>query len=143
MLAAGPACATEVYRWVDADGVVHFSQTAPAPTVEGVSRETVAGDAPPESGPDRDIYDVAGQQARMQALHAEREAQRAERRRRAQQAAAQRPAVDEPREHGYPVYWAPPGRPRPPVRPTPPIERPVPSVPLKPPGDGGPAGGGA
>ena len=138
-------CATEVYRWVDADGVVHFSQTAPPQSVDGVSRETLHNDRPSDYDPSQDIYDVAGQRERMQALREELEAQREAQRQREAQAAAQQRLARPPEQSGFPVYWGPVNRPRPPVRPKPPIERPVerprPSVPVKPPGSGGGDGG--
>jgi len=143
--AAAPVWATEVYRWVDADGVVHFSQTAPTTAVEEVSREVVEDPVPPGYDPEQDIYDVAGQQERMQARREALERDREARRERERQA-AQRPVTSPPPVQGYPVYgWPgygprPPGRPRPPIEP--PIEPPVqPSRPpgtLKPPGSGRP-----
>jgi hypothetical protein len=140
--AAAPVGATEIYRWVDADGVVHFSQTAPAGAVGGVRRETVENPVPSGYDPEQDIYDVAGQQERMQALRAEQERRRSERREREAQAAP--PPASAPQGQGYPVYWGPGYRPRPPLRPRPPIDRPIeppvePSRPtgtLRPPGSG-------
>jgi hypothetical protein len=43
LLCAGPAvAATEVYRWVDANGVVHYSATEPAPALNA-QRVRVSG----------------------------------------------------------------------------------------------------
>ena len=135
---AAPASATEVYRWVDANGVVHFSQTAPGAAVEGVSRQVVENPVPTGYDPEEDIYDVAGQRERMQALREELERRRDAQRERERQAAPVRQNV--PQGAGFPVFWGPgyrpPWRPRPPVEP--PIEPPVrperPTVPLRPPG---------
>ncbi|MEJ2383320.1 MAG: DUF4124 domain-containing protein [Xanthomonadales bacterium] len=140
-LAAGPAGATEVYRWVDADGVVHFSQTAPAGAVEDVSRQVVENPVPSGYDPDEDIYDVAGQQERMQARREALERDLEARRERERQA-AQQPMRSAPPVQGYPVYGWPGYRPRPPQRPRPPIEPPIepptrPPATLKPPGSDG------
>jgi hypothetical protein len=140
-LAATPVSATEVYRWVDADGVVHFSQTAPAGGVNDFSREVVESPVPSGYDPEQDIYDVAGQQERMQARREALERDR-EARRELERAAAQRPVTATPPVQGYPVYGWPGYRPRPPLRPRPPVEPPIeppvePSRPpstLKPPG---------
>ena len=130
-LAAGTVSATEVYRWVDEDGVVHFSQTAPTADVAGVSREVVENPVPPGYDPEQDIYDVAGQQERMQARRDELEREREARRERERQA-AQRAATSAPPVQGYPVYGWPGYRPWPPVQPRPPIAPPI-EPPVEPP----------
>ena len=53
------ARATEVYRWVDEDGVVHFSQTAPPGQETDVSKMSLADTRPSDYDPDADIYGVA------------------------------------------------------------------------------------
>ena len=134
---AGSVHATEIYRWTDENGVEHFSQTAPPPAQAGVSRLSLADDRPGSYDPDEDIFGVAEQEARMQALREEREQKRQERLER-QQAAARLQAQPQQRDQGYwdrPVYWYPGHRPRPPLRPMPPIERPPPGPgdPIRPP----------
>jgi len=139
-LAAAPLGATEVYRWVDADGVVHFSDKAPPSGVDDFSRQDVAVETPSGDDPEQDLYGVAAQQERMRALREDMERRREARREREAAApptpdAAQSPAVS------YPLYPYPGWRPRPP-RPEPPIEPPVeprpPTATLKPPGSGRP-----
>jgi len=139
-LAAAPLGATEVYRWVDADGVVHFSDKAPPSGVDDFSRRDVTVKPPAGYDPERDLYGVAEQQERMRALREDMERRREARREREEQAppspaAAPSPAVS------YPLYPYPGWRPRPP-RPEPPIEPPVeprpPTATLKPPGSGRP-----
>ena len=52
--------ATEVYRWTDADGVVHYSQTPP-PSEANASKLSLRDPRPSDDAPVEDIYDVAGQ----------------------------------------------------------------------------------
>lgn len=112
------AGATEVYRWVDEAGVVHFSQVAPAS--EGVSAEklTIEDDRPSDYDPERDLYGVAEQAERMQALREERRAKREaalERQRQQPQPVIVR---QEPEYGFFPVYgrpWLRPPWPRPPI----------------------------
>jgi hypothetical protein len=128
---AGAAAAQEVYRWVDEDGVVNFSDTAPASAESGaeVNTLTLQDTTPMNYDPEQDIYNVAAQAERMQALRAEMEKER-EARLEQQQSAPQQPAstsssaVNYGYPYGYPAYGRPPLRPgRPPARPP---ERPVP-----------------
>ena len=132
LLAGGaPAAAGEVYRWVDENGVVNFSDTAPgsAETPAEVNRIELPDAAPRDHDPEQDIYNVAAQAERMQALRdemeKEREARREQQRRAPQQPAAQYPAgVNYGYPYSFPAYGRPPLRPgRPPARPP---ERPVP-----------------
>lgn len=117
------ADATEVYRWTDAEGVVHFSQTPP-PSDANASRLSLRDPRPPEDAPVEDIYDVAGQQARMQALREERERKRQERLERQREAASRQvDSYPQSEIYTYPAWWL---RPRPPVRPQPPPVRPSP-----------------
>ena len=138
---AAPAGATEVYRWVDEDGVVHFSQTAPDAAVSDVRRQVIENPVPTGYDPEQDIYDVAGQQERMQARRDALEREREARRERERQA-AQRPVTSAPPPQGYPVYgwpgYRPPNRPRPPIEPPiePPVEPDRPPATLRPPGAG-------
>jgi hypothetical protein len=115
--------ATEVYRWTDADGVVHYSQTPP-PSEANASKLSLRDPRPSDDAPVEDIYDVAGQQARMQALREERERKRQERLERQREAASRQADSYAPSEiYTYPAWWL---RPRPPVRPQPPPDRPSP-----------------
>jgi hypothetical protein len=143
LLAAVPAMAADVYRWVDENGVVNFSDTAPrgAETGGAVDTVTLQDAAPKDQEPGQDIYHVAAQAERMQALRDEMEKER-EARREQQRRAAQQPAapsssgVNYGYPYAYPAYGRPPLRPgRPPAKPP---ARPVPELydtaTLRPPG---------
>jgi hypothetical protein len=136
-LALDSALATEVYRWVDEDGVVHFSQMAPPGQETDVSKMSLADTRPSDYDPDADIYGVAEQEKRMKAMRDDMEQRRQDRLERQRQAASQAPVQYRDYEsYGYPVYWNPGLRPKPPLRPVPPIARPDPGPgqPIRPPG---------
>lgn len=123
--------AAEIYRWTDENGVVHFSQTAPPVSTEA-DRVELQDTRPSDFDPEADIYGVAEQEARMQALREEREQKRQERLEHQSAVQSQAPVQQYGTERrGYPAYWSPGLPARPPLRPMPPIERP-------PPGPGGP-----
>ena len=138
LLTAVPAYAQEVYRWVDENGVVNFSDTAPAATAADVDILALENPTPASDDPGEDIYDVAGQAERMQALREEMAREREARRERQRESA--RPPVAQPSEvvrygypYNYPGYPRPPARPpgKPPGRPTP---EPFDTSTLRPPG---------
>lgn len=136
-LAISPAVATEVYHWVDENGVAHFSQSAPAGTVQGVEMMTLEDTTPPDYDPEEDIYGVAAQAERMAALRKEMDEKREAAQERRRNAPTPQPAVQyqEPYSYGTVPYW------RQPVYPVHPIERPPVAVPypidtLRPPGRG-------
>ena len=154
MLAA-PLAATEVYRWVDENGVVHFSDTRPAASGKPVETVTVDGSQPADYDPEQDLFNVAQQQEVMQARReqlAQQREERAEARRQSERRQASTPvAVDGPSRSWNTGFWWPPyndgpNRPpgqrppgKPPQRPQPPIEiEPAPpaSQPFRPPGSG-------
>ena len=125
VLLAAPAVATEVYRWVDENGVTHFSQMAPD-GVTGVRQQTLPDTRPSDYDPERDLYNVEAQAERMQQLRDERKEKRqAARLERERQAERQQLMQYQNRHHyGYPYYrpgWV---NPYPPLRPTPPVARP-------------------
>jgi hypothetical protein len=133
--------AEEIYHWVDADGVSHYSQSPPPAESGEVSTLNVDGSQPASYDPNEDRYNVAAQQEAMQAKRDEM----AENRKNRQQAA---PAGDNtviyyPQEEDYdeivypPGYWGerpdwPGNRPRPPHRPVQPLPDPVPPSNSKP-----------
>lgn len=119
--------ATEVYRWMDENGVVHFSQTAPNKPGAEVDRLALQDTRPSDYDPDQDIYGVAEQAERMTALREEMDAKRQESLER-QREAAKQPAYQyrQPERYGYPVFWNPWPRPQPPFRPDPPVTLPAP-----------------
>ena len=105
LLASATVGASEIYRWTDEDGVVHFSDTAPGDTVESVTLY-VRDTNPPDYDPDADPYSVRNQAERTSAYWAEFEKARDEREaaRREQQERAQR---YEPRYDHYRYYYGP------------------------------------
>jgi hypothetical protein len=147
------AAAQEIYRWVDEQGVVHFSDTAPAAESGDVSTVTLDDTRPANYDPEQDIYNLEATEQRMQALRDELAAEREARRERA---AAQPPVVvqyPEQQHYGYPYdypYGYPrppggyPGKPpfRPPHRPPPGTEPPADDTSTwRPPGQSGDRGG--
>jgi len=141
LLTAVPGYAQEVYRWVDENGVVNFSDTAPAAPAAAVDILALENPEPAGQDPEEDIYDVAGQAERMQALREEmareREARRERQRNSAQQPAAQpSESVRYGYPYTYPAYPRPPMKPpaRPPGKPTP---EPYETSTLRPPGQAG------
>jgi hypothetical protein len=109
--------AQQIYRWVDEQGVVHFSDTAPPGDSGEVSTLTLENTQPANYDPEQDIYNLEATEQRMQALRDELAAEREARRERA---AAQPPVVapyPEQPHYGYAddyLYGYPPLYPRPP-----------------------------
>lgn len=134
--AAGPAAAQEIYRWTDENGVVNFSDTAPADQSSGVSTVAVEDTRPSDYDPEADIYNVEAQAERMQALRDTMQKEREARLERERNAAHQQPAPGN-WSTGYAVpawWWGRPGDGRPPRPPERPVPEPYPTVPLRPPG---------
>jgi len=126
-MAAFPVLATEVYHWVDENGVVHFSQSAPPGNVSGVEL-MVLDTTQPVPDPEEDLYGVEAQAERMALLRQQMAEKRELERERQRQSAGQAPAPNQQADpYGYPVYgrrphypgYRPPVKPRPPVRPEP------------------------
>ena len=65
LLASFPAMATEIYHWVDENGVSNFSSTAPPGLAEEVNKMTLEDTTPPDYDPEEDRYGVAAQAERM------------------------------------------------------------------------------
>lgn len=141
LLGSSTAVATEVYRWVDEDGVSHFSQNPPSEDVDGVKKITLEDTTPPDYDPDEDRYNVAEQEKRMASIRDEMQEKREAERERRRKAAARQPVVQyqQPYSYGYssflrPIYPGYPIQPQPPLRPRPPIAVPYQTVPFNPPG---------
>lgn len=141
VLSGNSSSGGEVYRWVDENGIVNFSDTAPAAVDRNgnVDTLTLEDTTPRDYDPEADIYNVAAQAERMQALREQMEQEREERRERQRNAPPQ-PAVQYQQgvQYGYPYGY--PAYPRPPLRPSPrPPGRPVPepyeTSTLRPPGE--------
>ncbi len=140
LLAAPAVLATEIYHWVDKDGVPHYSQNPPPPDTGEVNLMRLEDTSPVNPGSEEDLYNVEAQQKRMASIRQEREAKREAERERRRKVAAQQPVViyQQPEQYAYPFwnsgfYPRPPIHPRPPVRPEPPVAVPY-SVPFSPPG---------
>jgi hypothetical protein len=115
LLAFSLAGAGEIFTWVDASGITHFSETAPDEAATGVA-EVELPPAPtgvPDTG--ENYYSVINQAARMEARRLENEKLRAERlqaeaearkaraeEQAALEAARQAASLEEPRY--YPLY---------------------------------------
>jgi hypothetical protein len=136
------AAAQEVYRWVDENGVVNFSDTMPqaadASASANVNTVTLEDTTPKDYDPEADIYNVTAQAERMQALRDQMEKDR-EARREQQSRAPQQPAVQYERgvSYGYPYSFPAYGRPpyRPPAKPpSRPVPEPYETSTLRPPG---------
>lgn len=136
---AVPAAAQEIYRWTDENGVVNFSDTAPVTDSRAVSTVTVEDTRPSDYDPEADIYNVAAQAERMQALREEMKNGREASLERQRNAAPQQPVQSAWSTGnavpawwwGQPGYGRPPRPPQPPERPTP---EPYPTSTLRPPG---------
>lgn len=99
------ARATDIYRWVDDEGIVHFSDTRPGDD-SGVRTLQVHSSNPPGYDPSEDPYSVANQAKRVNdkwsELADEREKREEKRREQAQQYVQNEP----PRYDGlHRVYW--------------------------------------
>jgi len=130
--ASMPVFATEVYHWVDENGVFHYSQNAPAGDVPGVSTMILEDTTPPDYDPEEDRYGVEAQAERMASLREEM-ADKREAQRERQRNAPQQPVVQyqQPYQYGYSSFLRPPYYPSPPFRPEPFIE-PLPVLPFSP-----------
>ena len=132
-----PLCvaeAQEIYRWVDENGVINFSDRAPPAAPEaGVSTLKLEDSRSAAYDPDQDLFNIQATLARTQALREELQEQRSALRERqpSQPVTVQSPEKSVPGySWGYP-YGYPPLRPggkppfRPPQRPTPQPEPPA------------------
>ena len=131
-IAGTKVLASEIYHWVDENGVQHFSQYKPAGDVPNVSQQILKDATPPGDG--EDVYNVEEHEKRMAAWREERDKKREE--------ARERNSKQQPINYREPErvygrgYWYPPvyGRPpyKPPHKPIPPIEKPRPPSYVKP-----------
>ena len=134
LLVSPTAFATEIYHWVDENGVANFSSTAP-PGHNDQVKTVVLDDSPaPRYDPEKDPFDVEGQAERMSAY-------REEMTRRREAAAKRRAAQPQPQPVQYQnryiggAWWNRPYYPRPPVsRPNPPVAVPYETATFRPPG---------
>jgi hypothetical protein len=136
LLAGSPVFATEIFHWVDENGVEHFSQSAPLTDVAGVSQVNLEDTTPPDFDPEEDRYGIQAQAERMASLRDEM-AEKREARRQRERSAPQQPVVQY-REPYYVNGWyqRPPYRPHPPIEPELPIAVPYETATFRPPGSG-------
>ena len=132
LIANTNVAASDIYHWVDEDGIAHYSQFKPAIGTANVGKQKLENKAPPGDGEVEDIYNVEAQEKRMATLREEREQGRKNSRERNQRAAQQQPGnyseggFDYSNGYGYPPDYN-----RRPNRPRPPIVRPRPSRPVR------------
>jgi hypothetical protein len=97
--------ATEVYHWVDENGVSHFTQSAPTAEVSGVRKMIVEDTTPPDYDPEEDRYGVAQQQERMAALREDMKERRDAEQKRRRDTAARQPVVQYVDRYRAPLFW--------------------------------------
>lgn len=134
IIACTKTAATEIYHWVDENGVPHYSQYRPGDDTPNVSTKKLEDTTPDQV---EDVYNLEAHEKRMTAWREEREKERKETRERNKQAAQQQPIKhSEPYRDYSRSFWYPPiyNRPphRPPNRPQPPIVNPRPPSPFLP-----------
>ena len=99
----------EIYKWVDEDGVVHFSEVKPSDVATVRTLRVTATNAP-DYDPNEDPYSIRNQAERTGALWSRLEERKAARRERQREAAerAQAPPINDP-EYYYrsPGFYAP------------------------------------
>lgn len=138
VIAGTKVSASEIYHWVDENGVQHFSQYKPAGDIPNVSQQKMEDAVPPGDG--EDVYNVEEHEKRMAAWREEREQKRKDAQEQKRLEAQRQPIrYQEPARNYVRPYWYPPihNRPphRPPHKPTPPIEKPGPPSSVRPRGD--------
>jgi hypothetical protein len=106
-LAAGPAGAATIHRWIDADGVTHFSDSPPESKDIDVEIIEFGDDYSPTPAPDEDYYSITNQWRRLHEERVARQQLNIERARlRAEQAPVPLPQEDDgyqpPRYIAYP-----------------------------------------
>jgi hypothetical protein len=138
LLVSLPGHASEIYHWVDENGVSNFSQHQPTGDAASVSTMTLEDTRPPPNDQDEVIYDVEAHEQRMAAMREERENRRESALERQRDATRQQPVVVQQPVRTYAVpIWSPGYPGRPPDRPHPPVTLPSPPSTLRPPGSGG------
>jgi hypothetical protein len=137
--------ASDIYHWVDENGVQHFSQYRPAGNIPDVSELQLEDSVVPANDQVEDVYNIEAHEKHMAEWREEREQKREDARERNRQVAQQpikytQPERDYSRSYWFPpIYNRPPHRPphRPPVKPEPPVVLPSPPSTLLPRGDSG------
>jgi hypothetical protein len=125
MITSPATLGSDVYHWLDENGVPNFSQKEPGGEIQSVSRLNLPDTTPPDYDPNEDRYGIEEQAERMTALREEMDEQREDARERRRNTVQQQPLqYPEPYRSYSRGIWYPPVYPRPPQRPHPPIEVP-------------------
>ncbi len=99
-LAAG---AEQVYRWVDDNGITHFSQQPPPPGVSGLSVNEIPASQPPAVDPAADYWSITNQVQRLEASRVALEQRRIEQKKlRIEMAEAQRRQAEAAQDYAEP-----------------------------------------
>jgi hypothetical protein len=124
VIASANIAASQIYQWVDENGVSHFSQQPPPKDTQDVSTKAIRDTAPYRDGEAEDIYDTKAHEERMAEWREQREQERKDARDRRDQDARQQPTYQQPESYGRRPYIYPPIY-RPPVRPIYNPDRPI------------------
>jgi len=81
--------ASEIYHWVDENGVSHYSQYKPAGDTPGVSIQKMEASRPPADGQAEDVYNIEAHEKRMTEWREQRQKEREESRDQKNQASQQ------------------------------------------------------
>jgi len=109
--AAAPVPAAEVYRWVDDEGIVHYSQWAPESQQQELARIDVPTSTPDDYDPAGDPYSVLNQAARIHETYSALTARDADRQSTAETSRSRdEDPDDEARYRDEPYLYAPPPR---------------------------------
>jgi hypothetical protein len=116
VIASANIAASQIYQWVDENGVSHFSQQPPAKDTQNVGTKTIRDTAPNAGGEAEDIYDTKAHEERMAEWREQREQERKDARDRKEKEATQQVRYPQPESYGrrpyiYPPIHRPPGRP--------------------------------
>lgn len=97
---------SEIFHWVDEDGVLNFSDWAPADNTVEVSKLVVSNSNPPDYDPNEDRNSVIEQAERVNDRWSNLKEQKEERQKQRQERAAQE-RVPRYVEYQYPSYYRP------------------------------------
>ena len=124
--------ASDIYHWVDDNGVSHYSQYQPDGDTQNVSKQQLKNKPQPANGDAEDVYNVEAHEKHMAEWREERDEKRADARAHNSQTAQQH-STRNPKSYSAQSgsYWYPPVYGKPPVKPRPPIVRPRPSPGLR------------
>lgn len=146
VIASTKLAASEIFHWVDENGVQHFSQYRPAGNIPDVSELQLEDSVVPANDQVEDVYNIEAHEKHMAEWREERDQKREDARERKRQVAQQQPVkYTQPdpyysRSYWYPpIYNRPPRRPphRPPAKPEHPVVLPSPPSTFLPRGDSG------